>query len=184
MTIENIIINFGKTIVMNQLNKELREQAIHLGLCQDWQKLWNKDWSQEKMVEMMYRGLDFCLEHHYPSNDFILKYFDKGFLRRNNVFVNDKYSVCNPKQSLVLGSSETTFRYNGWGNGIIHIRDKSSANIIARNKSFVIVHIYDNSYISVEQKDKSTIVIVKHSKNVTIVAEDNIKIREEYDQTQ
>ena len=166
---------------MNELNKDLRNQAIALGLCQEWQNSWNKDWSKEKMVERFYKGLDFCLKHHYPSNDYILKHFDLEFRRKSNVYVNDRYSVCNPKQSLVLGESEITFRYNAWGNGSIHVRDNSTAKIYARNKSFVIVHLYENAYVTAEQTDKATIVLIKHSPNVTIVAEKNIKVKEEYD---
>ena len=165
---------------MNELNKELKNQAVFLGLCQEWQKLWEKDWSREKMVERMYKGLDFCLKHHWPSNDYILKHFEQEFLRNNNIFVNDKHSVCNPKQSLVLGNSEMTIRYNAWGNGYIHVRDNSSAKIFARNKSFVIVHLYEKAYIEAEQQDKATIVIIKHSQDVTIVADKNIKVKEEY----
>ena len=166
---------------MNELNKELKNQAIALGLCQPWQDSWKKDWSNVKMVEKMYKGMDFCLKHHWPSNDFITRHFDLGFLRQYNVFVNDKYSVCNPKQSLVLGSSEITFRYNAWYNGSIHIRDNSSVKIYARNKSFVIIHLYEKAYIEAEQTDKATIVIIKHSPDVTIVADTNIKVKEEYD---
>jgi len=166
---------------MNELNKDLRNQAIALGLCQEWQNSWSKDWSKEKMVERFYKGLDFCLKHHYPSNDYILKHFDLEFRRQSNVFVNDRYSVCNPKQSLVLGDSDITFRYNAWGNGSIHVRDNSSAKIYARNKSFVIVHLYENACVTAEQTDKATIVLIKHSHNVTINADAKIKVREEYD---
>ena len=166
---------------MNELNKDLKSQAIALGLCNEWQKSWEKDWSKEKMVERMYKGLDFCLKFHYPSNDYILKHFDLEFRRQSNVFVNDKYSVCNPKQSLVLGDSEMTFRYNAWGNGAIHIRDNSRAKIIAKNKSFVMVHLYEKAYVEAVQTDKATIVLIKHSPDVTIVADTNIKVKEEYD---
>lgn len=166
---------------MNELNKELRDQAVTLGLCNDWQKLWNKDWSQEKMVERMYKGLDFCIQHHYPSNDFILKHFDKNFRRQSNVFVNDKYSVVNPKESLVLGNSDVTFRYNGHSYGNIHIRDNSKAKVIAHNLCFVIVHLYENAKICAEQYDNAKVVLVKHSTNAQISATNNIKIREEYD---
>ena len=166
---------------MNDLNKDLKSQAVALGLCKEWQKSWEKDWSKEKMVEKMYKGLDFCLKFHYPSNEYILKHFDLDFRRQSNVFVNDRYSVCNPKQSLVLGDSEMTFRYNAWGNGAIHIRDNSRAKIIAKNKSFVMVHLYEKAYVEAVQTDKATIVLIKHSPDVTIVADTNIKVKEEYD---
>ena len=166
---------------MDELNKELRSQAVHLGLCDDWKKLWKKNWSNEKMVEQMYKGLDFCLKNHWPANEYILKHFDLDFRRKSNVYVNDKYSVVNPKQSLVLGKSEITFRYNGWSSGNIHIRDNSSAKVTVKNKSFVIVHLYENAYCVAEQLDKAKVVLVKHSPNVTVVAGKEIKVTEEYD---
>ena len=166
---------------MDELNKELRDQAICLDLCKDWQKLWQKDWNKEKMVQMMYKGLDFCLIHHWPSNDFIQKHFDLNFLRKSNIFVNDKYSVNNPAESLILGTSEIIIRYNTWNHGNIHVRDNSNVKLTARNSSFVIVHLYENAYIDAEQLDKAQVVLVKHSEKVTIVADSNIKVREEYD---
>lgn len=166
---------------MNTLNKELKAQAVALGLCSDWQNLWNKDWSKEKMVERMFRGLDFCLQYHWPSNDFIIKHFETHFRRKKNIFADDKYSVVNPKESLVIGTSDVTFRYNGHSYGNIHIRDNSSAKVMARNISFVIVHLYENASVTAEQLDNSKIVLVKHSKNVSINAAVNITIREEYD---
>lgn len=166
---------------MNDLNKEIRGQAVVLGLCSNWQDMWRNDWSKEKMVERMYKGLDFCLKHHWPSNDFILKNFDTDFLRKHNVFVNDKYSVCNPKESLILGSSDITFRYNAWGNGSVHVRDNSSLKLFAKNRSFVLVHLYENAYVEAKQSDKATIVLIKHSENVKIVADKDIKIREDYE---
>lgn len=165
---------------MKDLNAELRSQAIHLGLCNDWQKLWGKDWDCDKMAEMMFRGLNFCVKHHYPSNDFILKHFDIDFRRKSKVFVNDKYSVVNPEKSLILGTSDITVRYNAWNSGIIHVRDNASVTLYARNHSFVIVHLHENARITAEQSDRAKVIIVKHSDKVKVVAEDNIKIRESY----
>lgn len=167
---------------MNELNNDLRNQAIHLGLCNDWQKLWSKEWDREKMVEMMFRGINFCVKYHYPSNNFILKHFDQDFRRKSKVFVNDKYSITNPEKSLILGTSDITVRYNAWNHGNIHVRDNSKVKLHARNHSFVIVHLHENAQVTAEQTDKAKIVLVKHSDKVTIVADDNIKVREAYEE--
>lgn len=166
---------------MDLLNKELREQAISLGLCEEWTNLWKDDWSEEKMVEMMYRGLDFCLQHHWPSNDFIVGKFRREFLRNHNIFIDDKYSTINPKEGLVLGKSEVKIRFNSNCYGNIHVRDNSSVKLTAKNRSFVIVHLYENSHIAAEKYDSAELVIVKHSRAVTIDAGNGIVIKEEYD---
>lgn len=164
---------------MNELNRTLREQAVYLGLCDEWQTLWNKDWDKEKMVKMMFRGLDFCIKHHYPSNDFLQKNFDLRFLRDSNIFVNDKYSIVNPKECLILGNSEITIRFNSSSFGFVHLRDDSSANIYAKNRSCTIVHLYEKAKVNAWQFDRGRIVLVKHSPYVSINAGADIKIREE-----
>lgn len=166
---------------MDELNRELRSQAVHLGLCNDWQGLWSKGWSKEKMAEMMYRGLDFCLKHHWPSNDFLIKHFDLTFRRGHGIYVNDKCSVNNLKESLILGASEITMRYNGRNHGNLHLRDVAKLRLYAKNVSFVIVHLYEKAIVEAVQSEGAKVVLVKHSKDVTINIEGNVKIREEYD---
>lgn len=165
---------------MNELNKELKGQAVALGLCELWTQMWSSDWSQQKLINKMYDGIDFCLKYHWPSNDYISKHFSLDVLRENNVFVNDNRSTLNPQNSLVLGSSNITYRYNGSGHGIIHIRDNSTIKVIAKNRSFVVVHLFEKAYITAEQYDMAKIVIIKHSSDVTIIADKNIKVKEEY----
>ena len=166
---------------MNELNKDLKGQAISLGLCQQWTDMWSGDWSQQKLIERMYKGIDFCLKHHWPSNEYIKGHFGKDLLRSNNIFVDDKMSTLNPQKSLSLGSSDVTYRYNTNSHGIIHIRDNSAVKVIAKNRSFVIVHLFENAYITAERHDIAKLVIVKHSEDVTIVADKDVIIKEEYD---
>lgn len=165
---------------MDELNEDLRNQAIHLGLCSEWQNLWKKDWSKEKMVERMYKGIDFCLKHHYPSNEYILKHFDLDFRRKHNVFVNDRYSVCNPEKSLVLGNSCIKFRYNAGNSASLHARDSSEIEVTAKTRSFVVLHLHDSAKAKVRQYDMAKVVVISHSKDVSIDAGDNIDIKTEY----
>ncbi len=44
-----------------------------------------------------------------------------------------------------------------------------------------MIHLYEKAYIEAEQTDKATIVIIKHSPDVIIIADKNIKVKEEYD---
>lgn len=133
------------------------------------------------MAEQMFKAIDFCLQHHWPSNEFISKNFDKEFRRKKNVFVDDKYSIVNPEHALALGESEIKVRYNAWGCGRIYVRDHSRVEVSATGWSFVIVHLFENAYIEAKQEENARIVLVKHSADVTIVADKDIKICEEYD---
>ena len=165
---------------MNTLNTELKNQARHLGLCDEWFNSWNKNWTMEKMVAKMYEGIDFCLEHHWPSNEFITKHCPLEFLREHKIFVDDKYSTNNPAESLVLGSSEITFRFNVSHHGILYLRDTSKAKIIAKNRAFVLVHTFDKASVEVEQHDMAQVFLLKHSINNSFTTDGKVTIREEY----
>ena len=166
---------------MDKLNNQLREKAISLGLCANWQGMWTENWDNDKLADMMYKGIDFCIKNRYPSKEFFLENFDLGFLRRRCIFVNDKRSTNNPAQSLILGRSDIKVRYNGYGSGVIFALDNTSVTITAKNRSFVIVHAFDNAVIKAEKFDVAKIVVLKHSPNVIVIAGKDVDVKEEYD---
>lgn len=165
---------------MNQLNQELKSQAIALGLCNQWQKEWEKDWNVKTLADKMYKGIDFCIQHHWPTNAFLQRNFSLEELRENNVFVNDKRSVLNPKHSLILGHSEIKVRFNAVNAGTLYIRDNSFVELTAKTRSFVIVHLFDNAQINATQQDLANITIIKHSEKSIAIGFGKVKFREEF----
>lgn len=163
-----------------QLNNTLREEARFLGLCDEWYGAW-REYSLDELAQRMYKGIDFCLKHHWPSNEFIKKNFNRDFLREHGVFVDDEYSVCNVRNSLVLGGSKIRYRYSGNYYGNIRVRDLSLVEITARGNGLVIVHLFERACVRVEQLEKAKVTIIKHSPKVLINATDNVAIKEEYD---
>ena len=137
----------------SQLNKDLRDMAIACGLCNEWQGLWKNDWSEEKMVVMFYKGIDFFFDKRFMSNDFIKQRFGSDFRYANGVLVDEKRSMMNMKHACILGKSEATLRYNLSHNGEVYVADNSHLHLIARNNSFVIVRLIGNAQADIEKKD-------------------------------
>lgn len=165
---------------MNRLNKELRDTAIGYGLCQQWQDEWNRDYTDKELIGKFFDGMDFCIEHGYPTNEFIKKNFGKDFLRENNVLVDDKYSLLNPTNTAVFGDSVATARYNAFHSGRIWCKDNAKVNVMASGYSFVIVHAFGSAVINVTANDSSKIVLVRHSASCETHCKGNIIVREEY----
>ena len=167
---------------LNTLNKSLRKDAIDFGLCQQWQGDWQGDWDKEKMVEKFFQGMDFCLKHRYPTNQFIVDNFDLDFRRKSNVLVDDKWSLLNPPHALILGKSESTIRMNAHNATTIYMRDESYVKLLASGLSFVIVHLLDSAHITVETKDKAHVVVIAHSKDAALITDcEDVAYKEEYD---
>jgi len=161
-----------------ELNNSLRTKAVNCGLCNGWQEEWRQDWGLDKMISQFYRGIDFFIDKRFVSNEFIKNSFDKDFLRRNGVLVDDAYSLLNTPNAIFIGDSKATVRFNGFSTGTVNVLDNSDARIVAKGNSFVMVHAYGSSQVSIEQKDKSKVVVVTHSKQCVVISDDNITLRE------
>ena len=163
-----------------ELNNTLREEGRFLGMCDEfYNEKW--DYSPEQLVQRMFKGIDFCLKHHWPSNEFIKRNFKRDFLRSQGVFVDDEYSICNVQESLVLGGSRIRYRYSGNYYGNIRVRDLSMAEVTARGDGLVILHLFERACAKVEQSEKAKVAVIKHSPNVIVTASDGVRVVEEFD---
>ena len=147
---------------MNELNKTLKEEAINLGLCKQWTNMWNKNFSEQELINLFFEGIDFCISNRWPSAKFIKENFSVDTLRQNNVLVDDKWSLINPVYAALIGNSECTIRYNGRVSGRVYVMEGVSVKILANNRSFVMVHSFGKTNIECKASDSATIKIIHH----------------------
>lgn len=165
---------------MDKLNKTLRDTAINLGLCEQWQREWEDNWDADKMAFKFFEGIDFCLSNRFPSNDFIKENFNIELLHKWNIIVDEKRSILNSANAAVFGSSYVTSRYNARNCGRIYVRDNACLNITAHNNAFVIVHILDNAKVLAVAYEKADLILIKHSAECSITSNEKVKILEEF----
>ena len=121
---------------MNEVTKQLAEAAQANGICTPWlnelKTLENKD----ALVDMYIRGLDFCIAHDYPSNDFIRRHF-KGTMETHGVFLDDAIELQNQCKCIALG--ETTGRVAADGYSVVEVwaKHQSSLNITAKDNAWL-----------------------------------------------
>lgn len=164
-----------------RISIELRNKARELGLCNEWFNEWSDTSSKQELIDRYITGIDFALQHHYPTNQYIKDNFELELLRKNNILVDDERNLLNPSVAVILGNTKTKIRVNGFSRSIIYVRDKSEVDLIVKNCSFVIVHTFDNASVKVETEDKPSVLILKHSKDATIKTTNGIKVKEEFD---
>lgn len=162
------------------INKILREEAVRKGLCLQWQREWRNVWDADKLIEKYKEGIDFCLLNDYPSVDFIVRYFDRDFLRKNDILANDSYSLLNPRIAVLLGESKAVVRYNAWNPGTVYVCGNSSLDVTAKGNAFVLVHAFGGSRIKASSVQRSKIVVLRHSEDVVVELQDgNVQVRDE-----
>lgn len=164
-----------------EINKKLRDRAIALGLCKEWQGQWNEEWTEDKMIAKYKEGIDFCLANDYPSNDFIKANFSKDALRWGGVLIDERYSVNNRRTVVIKGNSEIKARYNGSRIGNVYVTDNSTLALTARDNSHVIVHVLGEAAVTAEQCDSARLLVIRHSATCSIVATGKAEVKDELD---
>lgn len=133
----------------------LLEKAIEFNLCKPWQEGWNEDFSS--LMSMYKRGMDFCVEHDYPSLD-ILRQYLKGKTEAYNIFIDSKSEVdIYSDTAVVVGDSLVK----------INVSDYGVLNLYVRHNSKVIIHSGEHAVINIETYENS-ILEVENAHNVNI----------------
>lgn len=125
------------------LSKFLRQSAVDNGLCDEWRNAWNDDCTQQELINKYLRGIDFCLQHRWPSVDFINNHFDKALLRKNGILASDNYSLVNKPIIVALGYTASNIRISGDNPSRIYLNDNSVVTIIIKTHEKVIIECRD-----------------------------------------
>ncbi|MCM1223079.1 MAG: hypothetical protein NC548_52365 [Lachnospiraceae bacterium] len=149
---------------MKELNEILRSEAIGLGLCQQWQSDWRANKNTGELIEMFKRGIDFCLEHRWPSCEFIKANFDKVELHDHNVYVGENVT------GTVLSDGVAVIREC---NGVIHTgrnsvttihcQDSKIISIKAGRGARVFLHLYNSTVERIEEDMHSVVKVYNHN---------------------
>lgn len=146
---------------MDKLNTELRQSAVDLGLCAQWQGDWTTDKNALELIEMWKRGIDFAIKHQYPSNEFIKANFDKKLLNECLVFVDDDINLEDASSGIYVLNGECRGRivFEPWSVATVYIRHSSNVNIIAKSFSKVFIRLFDEAEVNTRPLESATIRI-------------------------
>lgn len=143
---------------MNNLSETLKQQAVDLGLCRPWTEAWG-DCDQQELIDKYKKGIDFCIDKQYPSNEFIKANFDRALLNANLIFVDEHLDFdMMPSGIYILnGECSGSIRFAPWTAATVYVRHKSNVTIIADDFAKVFVRVYDEADAEVVELDEAVI---------------------------
>ena len=149
-----------------ELSDLLLKEATKQGLCQPWQENWKGD--MDSLMSMYKKGIDFCIEHDYPSLDIIRRYL-KGKTEDYNIYIDsDSEATVYADTVVVLGDSKMK----------IWVADYGVLNLYVRHESEVVLFCGSNSVVSVETYENS-VLKVRNAREISVYQYDNSKIHGE-----
>lgn len=145
---------------MSNLSDILKQEAVDLGLCKPWTEAWG-DCDQQELIDKYKKGIDFCIDKQYPSNEFIKANFDRHLLNENLIFVDEHINLETAPSGIYVINGECTGRiwFGKWAAATIFVRHNSKIRIEADRYAKVFVRLYDNAEVECDY-DESAVVKV------------------------
>lgn len=146
------------------ISKELKKEAINLGICTEWTEKWGNP-TKDELVDKYVRGIDFCIKHNYPSCEYMKKHFD-GVMQKHGVFVDENIDLQNTRIVIANGKTSGKIVYDSYSVGTLYVRHDSDLAIEVSGHAFVAIETYDDCNISVFQRDEAKVFVYNHGGNI------------------
>lgn len=143
---------------MSKIGEELAKQAKKNGICKIWYHDLKKTTDTDKLLDMYIRGIDFCLEKNYPSNDYIRKNF-VGKMEAFGVHLDENIRIINEKKVVALGNCVGTVETSGFATSEVFIKHESVLLITASDHSFIMIDLFDQAELSVIANDDAKVCV-------------------------
>lgn len=161
------------------VSEELKTKAVKFGLCTQWQNDWGVP-TKEQLVEKYIKGLDFCIEHDYPSVAYMKRNFD-GIMQKMGVFADDTIAehINTPRRRTIVvnGRSGGKIECKEYAVVAVYIRHSSKIEIVACDHANVMVLVYDSANVSVKNTGVGRVSVIQHGGRVKTRGEVTIKDR-------
>ena len=150
---------------MENLSETLKQQAVDLGLCRPWTEAWG-DCDRQELIDKYKKGIDFCIDKQYPSNEFIKANFDRALLNANLIFVDEHIRLDDAPSGIYIlnGECSGSIRFAPWTAATVYVRHKSNVTIIADDFAKVFVRVYDEADAEVIELGEAVIKVYDRRK--------------------
>lgn len=156
---------------MKNFAKQLQKEAQVLGACSPGLiDLKNVGDNKAALVQLYLSKLEFCLEHDFPSNDFI-KEHGKGMMESFGLFLDDRINLTNYRKCVALGKTSGEINITSYGVSQIYAKHTSDLVINASGNAFVMVYVYDDAKVTVHAQDRAKVHVNRYG-GKTITAKD------------
>lgn len=176
----------------NELSVTLRDSAVSIGLCDAWRNGWRDNATKQELLSKYIRGVDFCLQHKWPANEFLVENFGTELLEKNAMWINDNKSMKLDKAwneahplsyVVVLGTSTATFRVDVGAHPRFFVGDDANIKIVVHTNEDVMVEVRDRAQVEIitDPHYKGEIKVWDYSAVSIVIAPESVKYITEKD---
>ena len=147
---------------MKKFAKQIQKEAQALGACSPGlDELKNVGDNKAALVQLYLSKLEFCLEHDFPSNDFIREH-GKGTMESFGLFLDDNINLTNYRKCVALGKTTGKVVITSYGVCQVYAKHTSDLVIEASDNAFVMVYVYDDAKVTVNAHDRAKVHVNRY----------------------
>lgn len=160
------------------VSEMMKAQAVKSGLCTEWTENWGNP-DLQGLIDKYLHGIDFCIEHDFPSLSVIKEHFPKELLHHNHIYVDENIHVRNSSGIAVLnGHSRGMMLFDGLAVCDLYVRHDCDVTIDCSHLSKVFINVYDRARVKVIQRGGASVYVYKHGDECTVDTNGDVLIRE------
>ncbi len=143
------------------LSTYMRHQAVQRGLCQQWTDNWSDGASRDEMLQMFVDGIDFCIQHNWPSVEEMKRHFP-GVMQKHGVFADERVMVRDAPMTVLNGECDCSASFGNNSIGDIYVRHRSVLRVRATDGARVFVTVLDNASVEAWADDGAKIFVYRY----------------------
>lgn len=129
-------------------------------MCEQGFSDFSKTMTEDELISLFKRRMDFCLEHNYPSPEFITLNFSRQSLDRGGIFADREIDETRGNGTYVVwGKCSGKIRFRRHTAAILYVCHDSDITIEAGENSKVQVRLYHNAKTRTEGSDEASVTV-------------------------
>lgn len=158
-----------------KVSDELKQEAVSLGLCQEWQDQWGKP-NKKELIEKFVRGIDFAIKNNFPSVEYINANFTKKELRDGGVFCDDTI-LTKASTMVVMGNTKGEVSFGDFDVVTLYVRHNANIHISISRYASVTLYVFDNAKVYIDNKGFYRSRVYKYSDNARVISYGNVMLK-------
>lgn len=150
--------------------KKLAEIARNRGICKEGFERIASSVSIEELLNYYIEGIDFCLEHDFPSKEYLKKHGGEQ-LSTHGIYVDRNSDLVNPKLGVFLGRTVSTIDYSGYQVSELFVKDVGFLTVSAKDNAFVVIDAFDDANVNVKVSGFSKVLVNVYGNATVSVSE-------------
>lgn len=152
-------------------NRELAEMARKTGICKEGFERIASSGSIEELLHYYIEGIDFCLEHDFPSKEY-LKEKGEGVIERYGIHVDGDITGRNARTTVLLGNCSAAMNYDSYSVSQLFVKHNSQVKVQAMDSAYLVIDCFENSVVSIEATGFSKVLVNVYGNALVEVSEE------------